>query len=204
MRDWSAIDNQLQRFGPFLRDQFKLSPDVSNKLASTMAQEVKGLRDDVINLICSEDTIGLRSRLQELVAFREWMDIANRNAQLHPAIGRAHVITRNYFCFVYLGDICFKILRKYAASGTVTKKCCKFLTDNPIRAFRNAIAHGNWKYRDDYSGLVFWARKGDDEDEPLSKFEASEDELNFWQAIACCTAFVTFTTIADNPAYIGC
>jgi hypothetical protein len=61
-----------------------------------------------------------------------------------------------------------------------TKKCCKYLTINPIRAFRNAIAHANWNYKIDYSGLEFWARKGSDPNEPLSHFDVFMDELDFW------------------------
>ena len=193
-QDWSIIDNQLQQFGPFLRDQFNFSPDISNKLASTMATEIKCLPENVLNQIRNEDTIGLNSRLDEIVAFQAWMDIV-REVPKYPAIIRAQVITQNYICFVYLGDTCFKILRKHADSKSVIKKCCEFLTDNPIRAFRNALAHGNWKYREDYRGIIFWARKGNKPDEPLSKFEVSQNDLGFWQALARCTAYVAFLTV---------
>jgi hypothetical protein len=78
-------------------------------------------------------------------------------------------------------------------STSTTRRCCRFLTDNPIRAFRNALAHANWRYKDDFSGLHFWARKGSDPNEPLSEFEVSQLELGFWQALARCISYVAFT-----------
>jgi hypothetical protein len=81
----------------------------------------------------------------------------------------------------------------------MTRKCCRFLTDNPIRAFRNALAHANWRYNEDFSGLRFWARKGSDPSEALREFEVSQLELGFWQALARCVAYVAFTH-ATNAA----
>jgi hypothetical protein len=75
----------------------------------------------------------------------------------------------------------------------VTKRCCKFLTDNPVRAFRNAVAHAKWQYKPDFSGLTFWSRKGGDASEPLTRFEVSQHDLGFWQALARCVAYVAYT-----------
>jgi hypothetical protein len=47
----------------------------------------------------------------------------------------------------------------------------------------------------DYSGLVFWARKGDDPTQDPSRFEVSQNDLNFWQSLARCTAYAAFTTL---------
>jgi hypothetical protein len=55
------------------------------------------------------------------------------------------------------------------------------------------LAHANWRYNEDFSGLRFWARKGSDPNEPLSDFEVSQLELGFWQAFARCVAYVAFT-----------
>ena len=68
-------------------------------------------------------------------------------------------------------------------------------SDNPVRAFRNAIAHANWKYLSDYSGLEYWARKSSDPSEPLSRFEVSQSDLSFWQALARCTAYANFLSL---------
>jgi len=38
----------------------------------------------------------------------------------------------------------------------------RYLTDDPVRAFRSVVAHGNWQYAPDFSALAYWARKGDD------------------------------------------
>ena len=118
------------------------------------------------------------------------METASRIRGNAPLV-RAEVIVQNYICFVYLSEACFFALRKNAKSDSVTRRCCKFLTDNPIRAFRNAITHSNWCYTPDISGLVFWARKGSEPNEPLSRFEVSQAELSFWQALSRAVAYAS-------------
>jgi len=125
------------------------------------------------------------------------MDLVHDNPG-HPGLTRAQVIAQNYISFVYLGDACFKTIRKCAPTGSVTKRCCRFLTDNPVRAFRNAVAHANWKYKSDFSGLIFWSRKGNDPTEEPSRFEVSQVDLGFWQALARCVAYVAYTEATNK------
>jgi hypothetical protein len=131
------------------------------------------------------------------MAFQMFMD---RYQQVNgePAVARAQVIYQCYVCFVYLGDAWFKVLRKMMPSGSTTRRCCKFLTDNPVRAFRNAIAHGNWQYLSDFTGLEFWARKGNDPEEPLSRFVWGQNDINFWQVLARCVAYCTAEALCEH------
>jgi len=186
----------MQEFSPFLRDEFRIDPPLSNTIATTIAAEVRTIEPDVIREIHQTNEIPLQARLDELVAFQAWMDIVHCG-QPHPAVVRAQVITQNYICFVYLGEAVFKAMRKHMAKSTVTAKCCRFLTDNPVRAFRNALAHANWIYKDDFSGIVFWARKGDQKDEPMLRWEVNQHQLNFWQALARCVGYVLFTELRE-------
>ena len=153
---WSHIDQQMRSFAPYLRDQFRITPPQSNHLASAIAGEIRKLPREELSSIAEADPVGVNARLDELKGFQMFMDIVHA-VEPHPALTRAQVVTQNYICFVYLGDACFKSLRKAAPTGTVTRKCCQFLIDNPVRAFRNALAHANWTYRDDYRGLVLIA-----------------------------------------------
>ena len=84
------------------------------------------------------------------------------------------------------------MLRRELPSGSTTKRCCKFLTDNPVRPFRNAIAHSNRRYLSDFSGLKFWTKKGNDPDERPSKFVVAQAKLSFWQSLAKCTAYASY------------
>ena len=122
------------------------------------------------------------------------MDIAH-NLPRNPCITRAQVIVQNYVCFVYLGEACFKNLKKYLEPGSVAKKCCNFLVNNPVRAFRNAIAHSNWKYNDDFSGIIFYARKGHQAAEPMTEWKLSDKDLAFWQSLARCTAYTALSCL---------
>jgi hypothetical protein len=197
-REWSKLDAQMRRYSPRLRDDLRIEAAASNHLATTIARECAALPSDALAEIREHDVVSLHTRLEELIAFQAFMDLAH-SIPPHPAVVRAQVITQNYVCFVYLGDSCFKILQRHAPSPSTTRRCCRFLTDNPIRAFRNALAHANWRYNDDFSGLHFWARKGSDPNEPLAEFEVSQLELGFWQALARCVAYVAFTH-ATNAA----
>lgn len=153
MTDWTILDNQMRSYSPFLRDEFRITAPESNVLASTLAAEINALPEETLHTLLSAETVQPRDRLDELVGCQSFMDLAHATPG-HPGLTRAQVITQNYICFVYLGDACFKILRQCAPSGSVAKRCCKFLTDNPVRAFRNAVAHANWKYKPDFTGPV--------------------------------------------------
>ena len=188
----------MRAFSPYLRDDLQITPPQSNTIATTIAEEIRSLDCQMVQEICEIDAVGLQSRLDELIAFQAWMDFAHSNPR--PDITRAQVITQNYVSFVYLGESVFKALRSQMANDTVTKKCCKFLTDNPVRAFRNAIAHANWKYKDDFSGIIFWARKGD-QNEPMTEWEVNQEDLNFWQALSRCTGYVILTELREHKNY---
>ncbi len=197
MNDWTILDNQMRSFAPYFRDELKITPPESNALASSLFEEINAIPTTELAPLLSEQYVHPSDRLDELKAFQSFMDILN-TAPRHLGLTRAQVITQNYISFVYLGDACFKTLKKCSPSGSVTKRCCKFLTDNPVRAFRNAIAHANWKYRPDYPGLIFWARKGNDPNEPMAQYEVNQKDCDFWQALSRCVAYVVYTTISDK------
>jgi len=181
------LDEQMRDWSTRLRDELMVTPPESDGLASAIAREVQGLSFEAMDRVRIASLIPLRARLEELIAFQTWMDLTHESKP-HPAMVRAQVLTELYMCFVYLGEACFNVLRKELPVGSVTKKCCKFLTENPVRALRNAVAHSNWCYLPDFSGLEFWAKKGADLNEQPTRFVVLQEELSFWQALARCTA----------------
>jgi hypothetical protein len=186
MSDWSILDVQMRQYSPRLRDDLRIEVDASNYPATTVANECAALPIEALTEIRAQDVVGLYARLEELTAFQSFMDLAH-SIPSHPSVVGAQVITQNYVCFVYLGESCFKILQRHMRSTSATRRCCGFLTDNPIRAFRNALAHANWRYKDDFSGLHFWARKGSDPNEPLSEFEVGQ--LEAWFLAGSCSLY---------------
>jgi len=172
----------------------KIAEDASRKLATNIASEIRFLPKDAKDDIAAASPVALADRLKELHAFQGWMDTVQHSPQ-SPYVIRAQVITQNYICFVYLSESCFRVLGKVAPAGSITRKCAQFLANNPIRAFRNAIAHANWAYRDDFGAITYWARKGDAPDEPMQKFEVVQDELSFWQALSRCVAYAAFSNL---------
>lgn len=186
----------MRQWVEYLVDSVRIEHRLTGNIASLIYEDIKNISPDSrAELIKSiSNPIPIENRLEELCAFQGWMDIAN-NLFKNPCITRAQIIVQNYICFVYLNDSCFKSLKKYVKNGSVTKKCCNFLINNPVRAFRNAIAHSNWKYSDDFSEIIFYARKGHSEADPIIEWRVSNVELNFWQFLARCTAYTAFLTL---------
>jgi hypothetical protein len=188
------LDTQMRAWSKRLITELKIKKEETQKLATTISSEVRWLSNEAKSEIIKASPVDIKDRYEELLAFQSWMDIVYKSEK-HPAIVRAQVIVQNYICFVYLNESCFNILRKHVSSDSACKKCCNFLVNNPVRAFRNAIAHSNWCYKSDFSGIRYWARKGADPNEPLNEFEVNQDDLSFWQAIARCTAYAAYENL---------
>jgi hypothetical protein len=189
------LDEQMRRWSNRLRDDLRILSPHSDALASSIAREVQALSFEAKDRVRAASLVPVEARLEELVAFQKWMDLVH-GSRPHPAAVRAQVITELYICFVYLGEACFGVLGKELPAGSTTRKCCKFLTENPIRALRNAVAHSNWRYLPDFSGLEFWAKKGAGPNEQPSRFVVVQEELSFWQALARCTAYASYVSLS--------
>ncbi|MGD0217978.1 MAG: hypothetical protein ABSC45_10785 [Desulfobaccales bacterium] len=194
---FQIIDKQMSNFSGKLKTEVGLRDDEIAKVATLVAAEVRFLNPSTKAKIVAASPVPIANRVDELKAFQAWMDFASTVIS-NPAITRAQVIVQNYVCFVYLSEACFLALRKGTPPGSLTRRCSQFLTDNPIRAFRNAIAHSNWTYRPDFHGLVFWAKKGSVPDEPLSRFEVNQEDLNFWQALSRAVAYSAYISLIDT------
>ena len=191
------LNNEMLRWSSRLISELKFDMAEANKLSSIIYNGLVSLPDETKNDFRRSSFISIKDRIDEMKAFQGWMVFAN-NIKNNPYITRAQVITMNYICFVYLGNGLFKRLKSIFHSKSVTGKCCRFLLDNPIRAFRNAIAHGNWKYLPDFSGMEFWSQKGSDNNESYVKYVVSQEDLSFWQALARCTAYSTYLALEEG------
>lgn len=184
----------MKAFSSQLTSKVKLTTEIAGKLATAVAADVRFLAPEQKAEIQAASPVPTQDRLTELKAFQGWMEHAQRVGN-NPSITRAQVLTQNYICFVYLPEACFRILAKVCPSGSATKKCARFLSNNPIRAFRNAVAHANWTYRPDFEAIIYWAREGSDPNEPLKKFEVSQHDLEFWQALSRCVAYAAYSNL---------
>ncbi len=184
------LDARLARFSTKLRDDLKIMPPESNAVASTIRSELSKLDPKLLPTLTGESPLGLTDRLHQLKLLLNWLeqtqDTDNSYGQL---------ISLNYICFVYLGDACFNSFRKELPKGSVTQKCAEYLSDNPVRGFRNAFAHGNWRLTADRSAIDFWARKGSDPNEVLCRFRFTEDDLHFAQYLAVATAYAAMMVL---------
>lgn len=189
---WQKLDKYMSLFASQLQNTIKIPESECTQLATAIASEIVALSEDEQRELNGLSPIPNSARREELVAFEAFMDFVRKHDN-KPYLVRAQVIVQNYLCFVYLGEAIFKGLRRICPTGSVTKKCAAFLTDNPVRAFRNAVAHANWHYKTDFSGLTFFAKKGDGKDEPMETWEVTQSDLEFWQALARCVAYIAFS-----------
>jgi hypothetical protein len=177
------LDVRLQEFSSRLRDDLKISAPDSNGLASALRREIQSMDETSRQALNSEPPLSTADRIGLLNTFVLWWCTESGRP---GNIGQ--IMAMNYTCFIYLGESHFRKLRKCPA-GTLARKCGEFLTDNPVRAFRNALAHGNWRGSFDNQGIDFWARKGQDPNQPMSCFHVAVNELNFWYFLAMAAAY---------------
>lgn len=192
--NWKHLDTQMHPFSARLTSEVKLTPEMAAKLATTIAADVRFLSPEQKAEIKAASPVPLSNRLAELQAFQGWMDHAH-TVRNNPFVTRAQVLSQNYICFVYLPEACFRVLSKACPNDSAATKCAQFLSNNRVRAFRNAIAHANWTYRDDFEAIVYWARKGSDPNEPLERFEVEQNDLSFWQALSRCVAYAAYSNL---------
>lgn len=193
---WNFLDSQMAHYKKELKEDVKLEERDSSRLATTVSSEVRFLSKEQKKILIESSPVALKNRIEELKAFQRFMD---RTSELeldkYPEITRSKVIYQSYICFLYLPESCFKVLAKEMPRKCVTRKCAKFLTNNPVRSFRNAVAHANWSYSCDFSGLDFWARKGAETEEPLQKFYVDQRKMEFWQCLSRCIGYAVLSNI---------
>lgn len=190
------LDQQMVFWSEKLITDLKIKKEDTHKLATTIASEVRWLPIEKKKEIVMATPVSIKSRYEELIAFQGWMDIIH-GGEKDPYKIRAQLIVQNYICFVYLNESLFRILIKHLPKDSTSKKCCSFLVNNPVRAFRNAIAHSNWCYKSDFSGIRYWAKKGSNPNEPLIEFEVNQNDLSFWQAMSRCTAYAAYENLKE-------
>lgn len=191
------FDNQLSNFQSQLKTDVKIPSSKIDCVATTIASEIENNKAFLKQKILLTSPVPLETRLEELSCFQTMMDTFNK-MNPRPEIVRSQVITQNYVCFVYLKDTLFEVLKKNSDTDSLTKKCTKFLLDNPVRAFRNSIAHGNWKYKDDFSGLDFWAHKDSRVSDSMIRYQVSQSELNFWQLLSRTVAYTAYLKLTEK------
>lgn len=176
---FAALDRQLQRFSPRLRDDLGLTPAESQAVASSVAVDLRSVDHAVLD---GDDQVDFLSRYEEVLAFQGFME-ATAPVESSPFVARARVLVQNYVCFVYLKESWLERLRDAAPVDSVLHKCARYLTSGRVRAFRNAVSHARWRYLGDFSGIEYWDRASPNRSAPLQRLLVDQLELDFWQTL---------------------
>jgi hypothetical protein len=167
----------------------------SGSLASSMHREIASLDDVATNQLRRALLVPPERYSEELDAFNKWMEIAHSNSG-NPIVVRAQVMTQLYVAFVWLRDSVLAPAKEAVGTGTVLDAVVDFLRTGDRRRLRNAVAHGHWCYKPDFSGLECWAKpqqRGAHE-----RFEISGDDLERWQALSRGTAIAVLLALTER------
>ena len=188
----SAMKNPheiLAIFDSQMRDKYarKLISDVkvnqidASVLASSIFNEASLFSTHLKEKIRTTSPVPIADRLSQVwMAINFYGQCGPDQFRAIPGLAYAHTVTMSYISVVSLSDGLFDCVKKGGLPSTsVSKRCVKYLRENPVRAYRNAIAHGNWAANVAKGGIDFWARPGD-ENTKMEKWFVSQADLVFW------------------------
>ena len=99
---WKKLDIQLHEYKTELRKYVKLNEVTAEKLATSIASEIRFLPQEQKEKIRLSSPVKLEKRLDELKAFQGFMDITDKSEiGKFPEVVRSQVIYQNYICFHY-------------------------------------------------------------------------------------------------------
>ncbi|MBU0600253.1 hypothetical protein KJ997_05735, partial [bacterium] len=173
----------------------------TTQVATTISNEIIQSDTSLHNALAKSSPLDLKKRLSFFDNFQIWEhviipklvcpdDNEIPKKYLSDAFFEMKNVVNVYMSFVFAGDGLFELLVKEAAKNTILRISAKFIRNNPLRAIRNAVAHGNYHIAADGS-LSCWAKKGDQKDEPLVKFEASDIDMAFYAAFTRTVAWAS-------------
>jgi hypothetical protein len=207
----TIIDERMRRHSRRLVDEVRIQPTQAHSVATTIFDEIRGAIDaDLLKAIRDSSPMDIQRRLLFFEDYNVW-DVVIRGASKCPTrhplppqiVQRAYVemqwVVHLYCSFVFAGDGLFEVLKKRGPAGSCVRKCSAFIRENPVRALRNAVAHGNWQVvAPSFGSLDYWARKGESKDEPILQFHASLDDLRFYLDLTWCTAWASFLAVKES------
>ena len=121
------LNRQLAAYRDRLCSDVGLNSDEASKVATLVGADIRFLSPEVKSEIKAASPVPISARLDELVAFQAWMDLAS-SIPKQPAITRTQVVVQKYVCFVYLKDACFEVVAKRAAPNSVAARCSNYLS----------------------------------------------------------------------------
>lgn len=198
-RTLQVFDEQLASHAQQLSKDLGLDPFSSRRLATKVYDEISELPSEGRDLLLRSSPVSPRDRLHQIEQSIAFNAACSRDIfERVPGVAYAHTVTLCYISVVYLAEPLFDEMFKVLGPDSSGKKCAKYLRKNPIRAFRNALAHGHWRFRDDGSGIDFWARKGSTGNEPMVQWEVSQQDLVFWYSLARATGYAALKAVAGD------
>lgn len=201
----TIIDSQMRPHARRLEEKVGIQPTQARSLATTIFGEISASDANLREAIRNSSPVSVKRRLLFFEDYQVWDTVirAASHCPSNPApppqiVRRSYVemqwVIHLYCSFIFAGDSLFEVLKKKGPAGSCTRKCTAFIRENPIRALRHAVAHGNWQLQTETS-VDYWARKGESMDAALTQYQATYDDLKFYLDLTRCTAWASFLAV---------
>lgn len=207
----SVLDRRISRFEERLAREVGISPpDAARSLATAVHTELEELGDDFLDSIKDSSPLSPGMRLSLFHEYKLWRTEIEPSVQcpasdLPPenvkrSFGTVVILLPHlYFGFVFPGDSVFEVLSDHTRLGSAAHRCSTFLRSSERRAFRNAIAHGNWNLDWEAQNLKYFARIHKSSSD-FAEFTVSIADVRFWLELSqLCTWIPLLMTGADDP-----
>jgi len=164
---------------------------------SAVYAEIRSLPESAHNRIRSSMKLAPERFLDELSSFQAFEEIvlADGPALVPPPVMRARLIVLLYTSFVMLRDSMLASVREEVPSESVSRRVFEFLAKDDLRRFRNSIAHGNWDYAADFTGLVYWAEPS--RGSPHVEYRVDEQTFDFWHRLSRAASYAAVLALTD-------
>lgn len=225
---FQVLDGQMSRYKDRLVRDLRLSPEAATTLATTIDEELRSADQALLRELEKSSPLSIEQRLEWFSLYQVWKNDIDPRIEIPSDVDLSHVHLQNalmvmrarvhlYMSFVFAGDGLFQVLARRGRQGSALRACARYIRKNPLRALRNAVAHGNWElttdgsvkywarkgqddsaWRDCWKWLrKHWARKGQDDSEAMSEFVASEEDVHFYVALSRCVAWASLSSFHE-------
>ena len=177
---WELMDQCLGEYANELK-RIGVPEDCLFSLATSIKAEMMGL--DAVRLlehfsVSYPDAASVSDQVIHNLMFTEKYEnlISSDSALNHTAM-----LANNYIYFVYTQDTYLKAISSAAPKRGPSRAVAKYLTSGEVWNFRNAFAHGKWRYVGEGNPLIEYLPDGKNYNIPVI---LEPHKLRLWQLLS--------------------
>jgi hypothetical protein len=191
---WTLMDQRLAESADELR-RIGVPNAYLGTVATSIRDEVVALNADILRDSFSARYPDAASVNDQLIY--NWTFSEQRFDLIYgdDAVNQTAVLATNYLYFVYAQDTYFEAILSASSKLGPSRPIAKFLTSGDVRSFRNAFAHGRWRYVGSSNLLDIEFLEGGKPDGEVRVL--SHQKLVFWHLLSKTVLGLWSARIAD-------